>query len=110
MGPTSIGYMMRMRIPACKLRGDQMKTLGQLAENIAGGYAHVTTRGSLQFREIEPKRILEMFGMLYDAGLTCKGTGADSARNITCNPTAGFDPLELIDLHPYAIALSHRIL
>ncbi|HBR98945.1 MAG TPA: NirA family protein [Gammaproteobacteria bacterium] len=110
VAPASIGYMMRMRMPACKVRGDQMVTLGDLARDIAGGYAHVTTRGSLQFREIEPKRILEMFTLLHDSGLSCKGTGADSCRNITATPTAGFDPLELIDLHKYAIALSHRIL
>ncbi len=110
VAPASIGYMVRMRIPACVLRGDQMMVLGDVAENIAGGYAHVTTRGSFQFREIEPNRILEMLGLFYDSGLSCKGTGADSARNITCIPTAGFDPEELIDLRPYAHKLSHLIL
>ncbi len=110
VAPASIGYMVRMRIPACELRGDQMVTLGDVAENLAGGYAHVTTRGSFQLREVEPKNILEMLGTFYDHGLSCKGTGADSARNITCTPTAGFDPLELIDLRKYAHRLSHKIL
>ncbi len=108
--PNSPGYMCRLRIPACKLRGDQLARLGDLSERVAGGYAHVTTRGSLQLREIAPGRVLDLFAGLYDAGLSCRGSGADSARNITASPSAGFDLLELIDLHPMAIKLSHTIL
>ena len=108
--PNSEGYMVRLRIPSCILRGDQMIGLGNLSEDVAGGYGHVTTRGNLQFREIMPNRVLDLFAGLYDIGLACKGTGADSARNITASPTAGFDPVELIDLHRYGIDVSHRIL
>ncbi|MEM7469321.1 MAG: NirA family protein [Pseudomonadota bacterium] len=110
VAPNSEGFMVRMRIPACKLRGDQLIGLGEIAEEIAGGYSHVTTRGNFQLREIPPNKILDMFAWFYDIGLSCKGTGADSARNITATPTAGFDPLELMDLHKYALQLSHRIL
>ena len=108
--PNSKGYMCRMRLPACKLRGDQMHSLGDLADDICGGYSHVTTRGNLQLREIPPDRILDLLAWFYDIGVSCMGTGADSARNITASPTAGFDPLEVTDLHRHALALSHRIL
>ncbi|PCJ31942.1 MAG: ferredoxin--nitrite reductase [Gammaproteobacteria bacterium] len=108
--PASSGYMCRMRIPSCKLRGDQLSLLGDLAEKVAGGYAHVTTRGNFQLREIAPNKVLDLFAGLYDIGLSSKGGGGDSARNITASPTAGFDPLEVIDLHQYGLDLSHRIL
>lgn len=108
--PTSPGYMCRLRIPSCKLRGDQLAGLADLSEDVAGGYAHLTTRGNIQFREIQPNRVLDLFAGLYDIGLSCKGTGADSARNITASPTAGFDPVELTDLHAYGIDVGHRIL
>ena len=110
VAPAMQGWMVRMRMPACQVRGDQMVVLGDVAEDIAGGYAHVTTRGALQFREIEPNRVLELLATFQDHGLSCKGTGADSARNITCIPTAGYDPHELIDLRKYARRLSDRIL
>ena len=110
VAPAMPGFMCRLRIPACKLRGDQLIGLGDLAENLAGGYAHVTTRGNLQLREIPPSRILDLITGLYDIGLTSKGSGADSVRNITCNPTAGFDPQEIIDLSPFAIQLHQHIL
>lgn len=108
--PNSPGYMCRLRIPSCKMRGDQLIMLGDLAESVAGGYAHVTTRGNFQLREIMPNRVLDLFAGLYDMGLSAKGSGADSARNITASPTAGFDVSELIDLHQYGIKLSHIIL
>ena len=108
--PAQAGFMCRLRIPACKLKAHQLSGLGDLADQLAGGYSHVTTRGNLQVREIQPQNIINVLERLYDLGLTCKGSGADSVRNITCNPTAGFDPQELIDLSPYAIRLHHHIL
>ncbi|MBX2852598.1 MAG: NirA family protein [Phycisphaeraceae bacterium] len=110
VAPAMPGFMCRLRIPGCKMRGDQMIGLAEIAERLAGGYAHVTTRGNLQLREIPPKHILDLVTGLYDLGLTSKGSGADSVRNITCNPTAGFDPQEIIDLSPQAIQLHQHIL
>ncbi len=108
--PASPGYMMRLRTPACILRGDQMVVLGDIAEKYAGGYAHITTRGSFQIREIQPGSVIPIIETLGEVGLTAQGTGADSARNLTTSPTAGFDPVELIDLMQYTKRLSTRIL
>lgn len=110
VAPNSPGYMMRMRMPACKMRGDQMLVVADIAEKLAGGYAHVTTRGNLQLREIEPKSVLEILDKLHLAGLSCHGSGADSARNMTAAPTSGFDAQELIDLSPYTTRLSNLVL
>ena len=110
VAPIQAGFMTRLRIAACKMRGDQLSGLADLSEDVAGGYSHVTTRGNLQLREITPSRMIDYLTGLADIGLTCKGSGADSVRNITCNPTAGFDPQELLDLSPYALKLHHYIL
>ncbi|MEM9122864.1 MAG: NirA family protein, partial [Pseudomonadota bacterium] len=108
--PTSPGYMVRLRIPSCQMRGDQMMAIADIAETYAGGYAHVTTRGNLQLREIEPKDVLNVMDALNRAGLSCQGSGADSARNMTASPTSGFDAHELIDLSPYTRRLSNLVL
>lgn len=108
--PNSQGYMMRLRAPACQLDASQMRALAGCAEDYAGGYAHVTTRGSLQLREIKPRFVIEMIEKMEAANLTAQGTGADSARNLTVTPTAGFDLDELIDMRPQAKRLSTRIL
>ncbi|WP_168797863.1 NirA family protein [Pacificoceanicola onchidii] len=108
--PAQEGYMMRMRCPGNILRGDQMSVMGEIAEAHAGGYSHVTTRGSLQLREIMPGNIIPIIEKMQAVGLTAQGTGADSARNLTVSPLAGVDPLELIDLRPQVARLSLRIL
>lgn len=108
--PTSPGYMVRLRLPACRVRGDQMQALAEVAERFGGGYAHVTTRGNLQIREIEPRHVLDVLDALTAAGLSCQGSGADSARNMTASPTAGFDRGELIDLSPFTRRLSNLVL
>ncbi|MEL7044062.1 MAG: hypothetical protein AAGL66_03465, partial [Pseudomonadota bacterium] len=108
--PTSPGYMVRLRLPACQLRGDQMLALADIAETFGGGYAHVTTRGNLQIREIEPRHVLAVIDALNSAGLSCQGSGADSARNMTASPAAGFDAAELIDLSPQTRRLSNLVL
>ncbi len=110
VAPAQPGFMCRLRIPACKMRGDQMIGLADLTETKAGGYAHVTTRGNLQVREIAPENMVDVLQGLAGIGLTSKGSGADSVRNITCSPSAGFDPEELIDLSDHAITLHHHIL
>lgn len=108
--PASRGYMVRLRLPACQLRGDQMQALADIAQRYAGGYAHVTTRGNIQLREIEPCNVLNVMRALTNVGLSCQGSGADSARNITISPAAGFDSSELIDLSTNAKRLSDLIL
>lgn len=108
--PASPGYMMRLRLPACQMRGDQMLAVADIAETYGAGHAHVTTRGNLQVREIAPKDVLNVMEALTAAGLSCQGSGADSARNLTTSPTAGFDPIELINLAPQTRRLSNLIL
>ncbi|MEO0484772.1 MAG: NirA family protein [Pseudomonadota bacterium] len=108
--PNSQGYMMRLRAPACQLTAAQMDTLADCAELYAGGYSHVTTRGSLQLREIQPRSVIPMIERMEAANLTAQGTGADSARNLTVTPSAGFDVDELVDMTPQARRLSMRIL
>lgn len=108
--PNSQGYMMRLRAPGCQLSADQFRCLARCAQDYAGGYAHVTTRGSLQLREIRPRSVIEMIEVMEAANLTAQGTGADSARNLTVTPSAGFDVDELVDMTPQARRLSTRIL
>ncbi|MEM9968759.1 MAG: NirA family protein [Pseudomonadota bacterium] len=108
--PNSQGYMMRLRAPACVLNAQQMRVLAACAEDFAGGYAHVTTRGSLQLREIKPRYVIDLISRMETASLTAQGTGADSARNLTVTPSAGFDVDELIDMTAQAQRLSMRIL
>ena len=51
-----------------------------------------------------------MLRRIQGIGLHTRGAGADNIRNITCNPTAGIDPHELIDTLPLCHQLAQIII
>jgi ferredoxin-nitrite reductase len=102
VAPAQDSYMCRLRIPNGILKDWQFAGVADLAERYGGGYAHVTTRANLQFREVEPKNAVAAVEAIQDLGLASRGSGADNIRNVTGTPTAGIDPRELIDTRPYA--------
>jgi ferredoxin-nitrite reductase len=110
VAPTQDSFMLRLRIPNGILDAYKLRAVAAIAEELGGGYAHVTTRANLQIREIRPQHAQRVLERLAEAGLTSRGSGADNVRNITGNPTAGVDPVELYDTRPLGLALYHAIL
>ena len=110
VAPTQDSFMLRLRNPNGIIDAPKLRAVAAIAEEFGGGYAHVTTRANLQVREIAPRHAAAILVRLADAGLTSRGAGADNIRNITGNPTAGVDPVELYDTRPLGLALHHAIL
>ncbi|MGD9766412.1 MAG: NirA family protein [Pseudolabrys sp.] len=102
VAPAQDSYMCRLRIANGILKHWQLYELARIADDYAGGYAHVTTRANFQIREIVPRDAVEVLEAIQDIGLCSRGSGADNIRNVTGTPTAGIDPQELIDTRPYA--------
>jgi ferredoxin-nitrite reductase len=110
VAPAQDAFMCRLRIPGGILNAHQMRGVAAIADDLAGGYADVTTRANLQLREIAAANAPEVLLRLSEIGLTSRGAGADNIRNVTGSPTAGIDPQELIDTRPYCRAVHHFIL
>ncbi len=110
VAPAQDSFMIRLRIPACELTAVQLHGIADLAHELGGGCAHITTRGNLQIREFKPRDIIRVLTRMQELGLTSRGAGADNIRNITASPDSGFATDELIDVRPYAKALHHYIL
>jgi ferredoxin-nitrite reductase len=110
VAPAQDSYMCRLRIPNGILSHWQFAGVADLAEKFGGGYAHVTTRANLQFREVAPRNAIHVVEGVQDLGLTTRGSGADNIRNVTGDATAGIGPSELIDTRPYARAWHFHIL
>jgi ferredoxin-nitrite reductase len=110
VAPAQDSFMLRLRVPACELTAVQLHGLAELASELGGGYAHITTRGNLQIREFKPRDIVKVLTRVQELGLSSRGSGADNIRNITASPNSGFDPDELIDVRPFAKGLHHYIL
>jgi ferredoxin-nitrite reductase len=110
VAPAQNSYMCRLRIPNGILSHWQFAGVAGLAEKFGGGYAHVTTRANLQFREVAPKDAIHVVEAVQDLGLGSRGAGADNIRNVTGDATAGIDPCALIDTRPHARAWHFHIL
>jgi ferredoxin-nitrite reductase len=110
VAPAQDSFMIRLRVPACELTSIQLHGLADLADQLGGGYAHITTRGNLQIREFKPRDIVRVLTWVQELGLTSRGAGADNIRNITASPDSGFATDELLDVRPYAKAMHHYIL
>jgi ferredoxin-nitrite reductase len=110
VAPAQSSYMVRLRIPNGILTHWQFAGMADVAENLAGGYAHVTTRANLQIREVKPDDAVRVVEAVQDLGLCSRGSGADNIRNVTGSATAGIDPQELCDTRPLAREWHYHIL
>lgn len=108
--PAKEAFMARLRIPGGQLKTFQLRELSRVASELTSGYVQVTTRANLQMRLIQPGDAPELVQRIQGVGLHTRGAGADNIRNITCNPTAGIDPHELIDTMPLAHELGQLII
>ncbi|GAC1334981.1 MAG: hypothetical protein NVSMB26_18640 [Beijerinckiaceae bacterium] len=97
VAPAQTSYMCRLRIPNGIIKHWQFAAVADLAENLAGGYSHVTTRANLQLREIPPENGPAVIEGLAEIGIITKGAGADNIRNVTGSAGAGIDAGELHD-------------
>ncbi len=110
LSPVEDSFMARLRIPGGVVRSHQLRELASLADELTTGYIQITTRANFQLRMIAPKDAPEFLRRVQAMGLHTQGAGADNVRNLTCNPTAGIDPVELIDCTPFVRELASFIL
>jgi ferredoxin-nitrite reductase len=110
VAPAQDSFMLRLRMPGGIVTSTQMRGLGCIAEQWGSGRADLTTRANMQIREFQPKDIVRVLNGIHALGLSSRGAGADNIRNITASPLSGIDPIELIDVTPFADALHHYIL
>ena len=110
VAPAQDSYMARLRFAGGIVPTYQFRRVADLARTFGGGYSDVTTRANLQIRQIKAASAIDFLEGLHDAGILCRGSGADNIRNVTGSPTAGIDPQELIDTRPLSRGMHHYIL
>jgi ferredoxin-nitrite reductase len=108
--PRKESFMCRLRIPGGVIKSFQLRELARISQELTSGYVQITTRANLQLRLIEPKNAPEALRRIQAVGLHTRGAGADNIRNLTCNPTAGIDPHELVDTLPLCHQLAQIII
>jgi sulfite reductase (ferredoxin) len=99
-------YMVRVKPVAGIITPKQLRVLGEIAISHGDGRVHVTTRGGAQIHHVTHDRFLEVIQALHQAGLTGRGGGGNTVRNIVVDSYAGIAEDEYFDVTPHAVALT----
>ncbi len=103
-------YMVRIKVPAGGLTPLQMTRIAELSERYGNGIPHVTTRQDMQIHWVKIEDTLRVMEGLLEVGLTPRGGGGNTVRNITACADSGVCTREVFDVSPYAIALTEYFL
>jgi sulfite reductase (ferredoxin) len=107
---TKGNFMIRIRMTAGGITPGQLTKVAELARKFGNPSVHVTTRQELQLHDIQLDDIIEIIRELYSVGLSCRGGGGNTVRNIMASFDSGINPKESFDVTPHAVALCGRMI
>lgn len=101
-------YMVRIRCPGGRITPAQLRVVAGIAERFGSTRLHLTTRQEVQIHQLPLAAAAPVLDALHAAGLTTRGTGGNTVRNITASvePDRAGDGF---DVCGYALALSDRL-
>lgn len=99
-------YMVRVRCAGGTITPVQLYGLSDLAERYNSEFLHITTRQEIQMHNIQLQDTPEILEELYKMGLSTKGSGGNTVRNITASVESGISDEDVFDVTPYNIALT----
>jgi sulfite reductase (ferredoxin) len=103
-------FMVRVRVAGGTLNPAQTGALAGLSREFGNGLLHVTTRQDVQFHDVSIGNTPVVMRRLLDAGLTSKGGGGNTVRNVTACPYAGICRSERFDVTPCAHAVTEYLI
>jgi sulfite reductase (ferredoxin) len=103
-------FMVRVRCAAGMITPVQLKQVALLALNEGAGPIHITTRQELQLHSVKLEQVSGILERLYQLGLSSRGGGGNTVRNIMASEDAGISTDEVFDVTPYALALTNTLI
>jgi sulfite reductase (ferredoxin) len=107
---TANKFMVRIRIGAGLVLPHQLERIANLGKIYGNGVLHVTTRQDIQIHDVNIEDTPDVLEGLLEVGLSPRGGGGNTVRNITACPQAGICPNEEFDVAPYAVATAEYLL
>lgn len=95
-------FMIRVRIPNGIATADQVRAIGEIANECGRGTIDITTRQQIELRWISIADVPRILERLRAVGLVTLQTGMDNLRNVVGCAVAGLTPNELFDASPVA--------
>ncbi|HLB01563.1 MAG TPA: FAD-dependent oxidoreductase [Nitrospiria bacterium] len=99
-------FMLRIRIPGGRVTARQLIHLSELAEIHGRGWGHLTTRQDLEFHWVRVEEVPEIWEKLEAIGLSTRSACGHTMRNVVACPHSGISQDSLIDVQPWAKAVS----
>ncbi|MEN6496201.1 MAG: sulfurtransferase TusA family protein [Thermoguttaceae bacterium] len=103
-------YMLRVRFPAGVVLPEHLRTLACVSKTYGNGVLHATTRQDIQIHRVLLGNIYPALTELHTAGLSTKGGGGNTVRNIVGCADAGVCANEVFDISPYVLTLTEFLL
>lgn len=103
-------FMVRVRVAGGTLNCRQMEELAELSKMFGNGLLHITTRQDIQLHDVLIENTPAVMRRLLTVGLTSKGGGGNTVRNVTVCPYAGICPAERFDVTPCAHAVTEYLI
>lgn len=103
-------YMVRIRATGGAVTPVQLARIAELSTQYGAGAIHITTRQEFQIHDVALKNVVTIMRALLAVGLSTRGGGGNTVRNIIVSQSAGADVSEVFDPSPYAFALTTRLI
>jgi sulfite reductase (ferredoxin) len=103
-------YMVRIRLGAGLVTSRQLLKIAELSRAYGDGTLHVTTRQDMQIHDVALGATPDVMEGLIGVGLSSRGGGGNTVRNVTACPRASTCPKAQFDVAPLAIAAAEYLL
>jgi sulfite reductase (ferredoxin) len=103
-------FMVRIRIGAGLVLPVQLERIADLSKRYGSGIIHVTTRQDIQIHEVNIEDTPDVLEGLLKVGLSSRGGGGNTVRNVTACSRAGVCYHQIFDTVPYSIATAEYLL
>ena len=102
--------MVRVKVPHGRVTPEQLEMLATIATDYSRGWGHLTTRQNVQFHFVQLRDVPEVLRLLGSVGLTSREACGDTVRNVAGCHLAGACPFEVLDITPWAQAVTDLFL
>lgn len=103
-------YMFRIRVAGGVITPKQLRRVSELSNEFATDHFHITTRQDVQLHYVSLENTPKVYEELVKVGLSPRGGGGNTIRNIMASIDSGISPNETFDVLPYAVALTTRMI
>ncbi len=102
--------MCRVRIPAGIIEPNKLYLLGDLSQKFGNCKLHLTTRQDIQIHDVNYENAGQLLSILHKNGMSPRGGGGNTIRNITACPNSGLCKCEKFPSYKLSIYLSQYLL